>query len=408
MIDALLTGYLASYLTDWLNLLLRFLHVVTAIAWIGASFYFIWLDNALEEPPQWKREKGIKGDLWSIHGGGFYEIAKYRLAPEVMPKTLHWFKWEAYSTWITGILLLTLMYYVGADSYLIDPGKAELTQWQAIGIGVGTLLGGFLIYEAAVRSPLVNNGLIFGLTMLAVITLIAWALNQVFGARAAYIHVGALIGTCMAANVMIGIMPAQRALVDAVKRGVEPDPGPALMAKLRSTHNNYATLPVLFIMLSNHYPITYGHQYGWLILTALALIGAWARHFFNLRHRGIVKPWILVSAFLAFCVLIWLLRPAAPTPLDPSAASLSDAEAIALVQTRCATCHSATPSDEVFTAAPAGVSFDNAEQITRMIDRIEARAVLTHDMPFLNKTDMSDAERALLGEWIARRREQGG
>jgi uncharacterized membrane protein len=395
---------LTAYLSDWLHLLLRFVHVVTAIAWIGASFYFVWLDNSLEEPPQWKKDKGIRGDLWSIHGGGFYEIAKYRLAPEAMPKHLHWFKWEAYSTWISGALLLTLLYYVGAGSYLIDPGKADLSEWQAIAIGIGTLLGGFIIYEAACRSPLVQHGLAFGLTMLLLLTAIAWGLSQLFGDRAAYIHVGALIGTCMAGNVLLGIMPAQRGLVEAVKRGVEPDPKPALMAKLRSTHNNYATLPVLFIMLSNHYPMTYGHEYGWAVLGALALIGAWARHFFNLRHRGIVRPWILISAFLAFCVLIFVLRPEPRATLSSSAPVISDAEAVALVQTRCASCHSRAPSDDVFTVAPSGVLFDSAEQIRRMIDRIEARAVLTHDMPFLNKTGMTDAERAALGAWIAAQR----
>ncbi|GGB92293.1 membrane protein [Marinobacterium zhoushanense] len=401
MIDAQLT----AYLSDWLSLLLRFLHVVTAIAWIGASFYFVWLDNALEEPPKWKKDKGIKGDLWSIHGGGFYEIAKYTLAPEAMPKHLHWFKWEAYSTWITGALLLTLLYYVGANSYLIDPSKADLTPWQAIAIGVGSLLGGFLIYEAAVRSPLINHGLTFGLVMLVLVTLFAWGLNQLFGARAAYIHVGALIGSCMAGNVLLGIMPAQRGLVEAVKRGVEPDPKPALIAKLRSTHNNYATLPVLFIMLSNHYPMTYGHEYGWLILGALALIGGWARHFFNLRHRGIVKPWILVSALLAFCVLLILVRPA-PVAISNSGEALTNTEAVALVQKRCATCHSATPTDKVFTAAPSGIIFDREDQVRGLIDRIEARAVLTHDMPFMNKTGMTDEERAKLGGWIARQRQQ--
>lgn len=395
-----------AYLSDWLHLLLRFLHVVTAIAWIGASFYFVWLDNSLEEPPEWKKKKGIRGDLWSIHGGGFYEIAKYQLAPESMPKHLHWFKWEAYSTWITGALLLTLLYYVGASSYLIDPTKAALSEWQAIGIGVATLLGGFLIYEAACRSPLVNHGLAFGVVMLVLITLIAFGLSQVFGDRAAYIHVGAVIGTCMAGNVMLGIMPAQRGLVDAVKRGVQPDPKPALMAKLRSTHNNYATLPVLFIMLSNHYPMTYGHEYGWLILGALALIGAWARHFFNLRHRGIVKPWILISAFLAFCVLILVVRPAPRVLPEQTGSVISDAQAVALVQTRCSSCHSATPSDDVFTAAPSGVMFDSAEQIVRMMDRIEARAIMTHDMPFLNKTGMTDEERAQLGAWIVSKREE--
>jgi len=401
-------SYLIAYVGDWLHLLLRFVHVITAIAWIGASFYFIWLDNSLEAPPQWKKDKGIKGELWSIHGGGFYEIAKYQLAPEQLPRQLHWFKWEAYSTWISGLLLLSLLYYVGADSYLIDPAKAALSSWLAIAIGIGTLLGGWLLYEAACRTPLVNRGLAFGLVMLALLTLITWALGQLFSDRGAYIHVGALIGTCMTANVLTAIIPAQRRLVEAVEQGRAPDPLPALRAKLRSTHNNYATLPVLFIMLSNHYPMTYGHPYGWAILAGLALIGAWARHFFNLRHRGVFRPMVLISAFLAFCVLVWLVRPQPPALAGAAAeAPLTDAGALALVQSRCGSCHSASPSDQVFTVAPAGVMLDRQDQLLRLKDRIEARAVLTHDMPFMNKTGMTDDERAQLGRWIQARR-QGG
>lgn len=387
------------YLIDWISLILRFLHVVTAIAWIGASFYFIWLDNTLQSPPQWKKDKGISGDLWAIHGGGFYEVAKYRLAPEQMPETLHWFKWEAYSTWITGFLLLSLIYYVGADAYLIDTSKADISQLSAIAIGLGSILGGVIVYDLACKSPLVNHGLIFGLLMLVLLTLVAFGLGLILSDRGAYIHVGAIIGTCMAANVLVGIMPAQHALVAAVEKGEAPDPKYGINAKLRSTHNNYATLPVLFIMLSSHYPMTYGHEYGWLVLGAIMLIAAWARHFFNLRHKGIVKPFILVSALLAFIALAWIIAPK-PVSLDASSKALSDAEAISLIQQRCRSCHSATPTDELFTTAPAGVIYDTKKQIMNWLPRIHARAVISKDMPFMNKTGMTDKERIALADWL--------
>ncbi|WP_028468219.1 urate hydroxylase PuuD [Neptunomonas japonica] len=387
------------YLIDWISLILRFLHVVTAIAWIGASFYFIWLDNTLQSPAQWKKDKGISGDLWAIHGGGFYEVAKYRLAPEQMPETLHWFKWEAYSTWITGFLLLSLIYYVGADAYLIDTSKADISQLSAIAIGLGSILGGVIIYDLACKSPLVNHGLIFGLVMLVLLTLVAFALGLVLSDRGTYIHVGAIIGTSMAANVLVGIMPAQRALVAAVEKGEAPDPKYGMNAKLRSTHNNYATLPVLFIMLSSHYPMTYGHEYGWLVLGAIMLIAAWARHFFNLRHKGIVKPFILVSALLAFIALAWVIAPK-PVSLDPSSKALSNSEAVSLIQQRCRSCHSATPTDELFTTAPAGVIYDTEKQIMKWLPRIHARAVISKDMPFMNKTGMTDKERIALADWL--------
>ena len=392
------------YLYDWLNLVVRLLHVVTAIAWIGASFYFIWLDNSLEEPPQWKKDKGIKGDLWSIHGGGIYEVAKYQLSPEKMPKQLHWFKWEAYSTWITGILLLTLIYYVGASSYMIDPSKADLAPWQAIGLGIGSIVVGLLIYELLCRTPLVDKELLFGLILLGVIALIAWFLSQYIGDRAAYIHIGALIGTCMAANVFTTIIPSQKALVGAIEKGESPDPVYGLNAKRRSTHNNYATIPVLFIMLSNHSPMTYGHEYGWAILTALIVIGAWARHFFNLRHKGIVKPSILITAVLAFIVLVLIARPAPLAQMEIGDAQLSDNQAFAIVMERCATCHSRSPTDDVFVVSPGGVFLESGTDIVRLLDRIEARSIQTHDMPFLNKTQMTLEERALLADWIKRKK----
>ena len=388
------------YLNDWVSLLLRFLHVVTAIAWIGASFYFIWLDNTLQTPPKWKQDKGVSGDLWAIHGGGFYEVAKYRLAPEQMPDTLHWFKWEAYSTWITGFLLLILIYYIGADAYLIDPNKVDLSQTTAILISLTILAGGWIIYEAACRSPLIQSGLGFGLVMLVLLTLLAWGLDHIFSDRAAYLHIGALIGTCMAANVLTVIMPSQRALVAAVEKGETPDPRFGLNAKRRSVHNNYATLPVLFIMLSNHYPMTYGHEYGWLVLGCIILITAWARHFFNLRHQGVVKPWILISAFVAFAALAWVLMPQ-PTAQNTTTERLSDRQAIALIKDKCASCHSQAPSDDVFTVAPAGVTYDTEQEILNWLPRIQARVVISKDMPFMNKTQMTELQRSQLADWIA-------
>ncbi|WP_028293015.1 urate hydroxylase PuuD [Oceanobacter kriegii] len=400
-----------AYLVDWLHLLIRFLHVLTAIAWIGASFYFVWLDNSLEKPPQWKIDKGIKGDLWAVHGGGFYEVAKYQNTPEQLPKTLHWFKWEAYSTWLTGMALLIVVFYVGAQSYLIDSTKADLTSWQAIGIGVGSLLAGFAVYEGACRTPLIKHNLAFGLVMLALVTFMAWALSQVLGDRAAYIHVGALIGTCMAGNVFNTIMPSQRVMVEAAAKGETPDPYYGNKAKLRSTHNNYATIPVLFIMLSNHFPMTYGHEYGWLILGALALVGAWARHFFNLRHHGKVKPMIIVSALVAFFAIAFIAMPSnvlssgksADLQAGTQASALprvTDVQALNIVGQHCTACHSATPTDDIFKVSPGGVMFDNLDQIKAMKDRILARAVHTHDMPFMNKTGMTEEEREVLGRWL--------
>lgn len=390
------------YINEWLNLVIRFAHLITGIAWVGASFYFVWLDNHLQTPPQEKADKGIGGDLWAIHGGGFYEVAKYKLAPPKMPATLHWFKWEAYTTWITGFLLLSLMFYVGAESYLIDKRVADLTQWQAIGLGLGSIVVGVGIYELLVRTKLRNHGIILGLILFVVATALSYGLTQVFSARGAYMHMGAIIGTIMAGNVFFGIMPSQRALVKAVEEGKSPDPAYGLNAKVRSTHNTYTTLPIIFIMISNHYPMTFNHSANWLVLMAIILITAAVRQYFVLRHFGKQKPLILVASVVATVVLAVAI---APRSVEISAEQLkqvvTDSQVTQIIEQRCGTCHAENPTDDIFTIAPAGLVFSNIDTIKQWGPRIQARVIDAKDMPFMNKTEMTDEERNQLALWLA-------
>ena len=386
-----------AYIFEWLNLFFRWFHVIAGVAWIGASFYFVWLDLSLREPPQWKKDKGIKGDLWAIHGGGIYEVAKYNLEPEAMPKKLHWFKWEAYTTWLTGFALMSVMYYWGADQYLIDPSKMELTQLQAIGISLSFLIGSFVFYEALVKSPLQNYPKIFGAILFSALTFAAYALGEIFSDRAAYLHVGALIGTIMAGNVFFGIMPAQRELVRALEAGEKPDSKPAAFAKLRSTHNNYFTLPLLFIMISNHYPMTYGSESAWLVLALISINAAFVRHYFNLKHQDNHQPWILVvGAVMLFAIIGFML----PKPVAMSDVKISDARVLEISQARCASCHAGTPSNASFTTAPAGVLLETESQLLLNKQRI-FQAVQTGYMPLGNMTKMTDAERSEMLQWAA-------
>ncbi len=395
------------YITEWLNLIIRFAHLIVGIAWIGASFYFVWLDNHLEKPPEWKAEKGISGDLWAIHGGGFYEVAKYKLAPPVMPTTLHWFKWEAYTTWITGFLLLSLMFYVGAESYLIDPRVQALTQWQAIALGLGSIVIGVGSYELLVRTKLKDHGLILALILFTIATALSYGLTQVFSARGAYMHMGAILGTIMAGNVFFGIMPSQRALVKAVEDGEIPDSKYGLNAKLRSTHNTYITLPVLFIMISNHYPITYNHSANWLVLMAIIVITAAVRQYFVLRHFGKHKPLVLVGSVVATVVLAYLI---APKTVELSAEQkqqvVSHAQVQQIIENRCSACHSEAPTDDVFTSPQGGVIFSDIASIKQWAPRIQARVIDSKDMPFMNKTQMTDEERLTLSLWLSQMKDK--
>ena len=394
---------------DWVELAVRWFHVVAGVAWIGASFYFIWLDNNLETPPQWKQDKGIKGDLWAVHGGGFYEVAKYRYGPEKMPETLHWFKWEAYTTWISGMLMLSLVYYLGASAYLIDPNVMAMEPAQAITYSLLYIFGGLALYEAACRSPLRHNAMAFAIILAIVLAGFAWGAAQLFSARAAYIHFGALLGTIMAANVFTTIMPGQRKMVAAVTAKQEINPEWGENAKLRSVHNNYFTLPLLFTMISNHYPMTYQHEHGWIILVLISVVLAWVRHYFNLKHQGVKKPSILITGALGFiAIAAWATWPqVSPTSNKQTGNEVAVAnlptvtqeQVVALMDKHCVSCHAAKPTDSMFPVAPVGVKLDSWELITQWQTKIYQRVSITKDMPFLNKSQMTQEERALIATW---------
>ncbi|MGQ7272854.1 urate hydroxylase PuuD [Marinobacter sp. V034] len=397
---------MAAYLSEWLSLIIRWFHVIAGVAWVGASFYFIWLDNHLRKPPEWKVKKGIKGDLWAVHGGGFYEVAKYELGPEEMPPVLHWFKWEAYSTWLSGMALLFTVYYFGSPGYLVDASRADLTPLAAAAIGLGFIGGMLVLYEALIRSPLARNGKAFGLVLFALLVAVDWTLFHIFAGRGAFIHVGAVIGTLMVGNVFLGIMPSQRALVRAVENNETPGPEVARLAaqaKLRSTHNNYLTLPIIFIMISNHYPMFYGHEYGWAVLAAIGFITAFARHFFNLRHRGVYRPSILLIAAIMTVILIGVLAPS-PTsvPATPSGSDtkVTDADIQSLIDTHCTGCHAKVPSSPAFQAPPAGIAFDSLEAVKQHREKVLQAAVNSQYMPLGNMTGMKPEERKMLGRWL--------
>jgi len=394
---------LEAYFVDWFSVIVRWLHLITGIAWIGASLHFAWLDNSLEEPDEDQKAQGIKGDLWAIHGGGIYNFNKYALAPPTWPSVLHWSKWEAYTTWITGTLLMVAVYYLQAQSYLVGSDKWIVDPNVAIAASVGYLLSGMLVYEALVRSPLRHQAMLFAGLLAVFIALQCWLATKLFSDRAAFLHVGALMGTIMAGNVFLGIIPAQKKFVAAVQAGQDPDPAPAAFAKQRSMHNNYFTLPVLFCMISNHYPFLYGHSYNWVILIAIMAITAYARHFFNQRNRGIVDYSILVKAFVAFILLSGALGIERYEQQRTSVAmDVVDGAAFALIDAHCAVCHSQTPTQPGFVVPPAGILMDDRDVILQSADQM-LTAVQTNYMPLGNLTGMTDDERAELVSWLQKK-----
>jgi uncharacterized membrane protein len=381
------------YANEWLDLLVRWLHVVAAIAWIGSSFYFIALDNHLRPPKdEADDERGVGGEAWEIHGGGFYQVQKYRVAPKTLPEPLYWFKWEAYTTWLSGFALLIVLYYFNANTYLIDKSVADLRPWQAIAISVALLVAAWLVYDGLCR--VIPNDVALAAVLLVLVTLAAWGVSHLFSGRAEYIQIGAMLGTMMAGNVFFVIIPAHWELIRAKQAGREPSAAAGLRAKQRSVHNNYLTLPVVFTMISNHFPITYGHSYSWLILVALLVIGAWVRHFFNLRHTGRTAWWIPVTAALAIAAVAVAIRPHGSS--GGTAVPFTRAQAI--VQARCVPCHSAHPTK--VDVAPMGLVLDTPKQIHAQASLIEQVAVTTKVMPLGNETGMTQAERDTLGAWI--------
>jgi uncharacterized membrane protein len=388
---------LDPYVTEWLNLLARWLHVIAGIVWIGSSFYFIALDNHLL-PPRDERdaEAGVGGESWEIHGGGFYQVQKYRVAPRTLPEPLHWFKWEAYTTWLSGFALMIVLYYVNADQYLIDRDVADLSTGVAVAISVALLAAAWVVYDVLCRL-LGSRPLLLAATLLGLVTLASWGIGHLFSGRAVYIQVGAMLGTMMVGNVFFVIIPAHWELVRAKQAGREPDPAANERGKLRSVHNNYLTLPVVFTMISNHFPTTYGHSYAWLILVVLLVIGAWVRHFFNLRHTGRTEWAIPVTAALAIAGLAIVIRPQNESAAGSAAVPFTRVARI--VEQRCEACHSQHPTKVA--KAPKGVTLDTAAQIKEQADAIEQQAVQTKAMPLGNVTKMTGAERDLLGRWIA-------
>ena len=396
-----------AYVLDWLNLLGRWLHLITGIAWIGASFYFVWLDNHLLPLKEGEARADISGELWAVHGGGFYNARKYPMGPDRLPEPLHWFKWEAYTTWMSGFFLLCLVYYVGADAYLIDKQVADLTRGAAILIGLITLGCGWVVYDILCRSPLAENEGRLAAVLAIFVAAVAWGLCHVFSGRGAYLHFGAMLGTIMVANVFFVIIPGQRELVRARAEGRVPDPIHGRRGKQRSVHNTYFTLPVLFAMISNHYAGTYGAPHNWAVLIALSAAGAFIRTWFVARHKahaGSPAPaWPLAAGLALLVAVIIVLAPKqaidVPKQLKSDQPPLDYKHVQAVFAQRCASCHAAAPTQPGFPAAPKGVMLDTPERILAQTTQIRQQ-LQTRAMPIGNLTQMTEEERTRIIAWI--------
>lgn len=385
-----------AHLMEWLNIVIRVMHITFGIAWIGASFYFVFLENALNRTEGVRDE--LAGNLWAVHGGGFYYLEKYKVAPQTMPKHLHWFKYEAYFTWVSGICLLLVVYYFNASALLIDKNVLNISTGQGIALGLGSFVLAWVLYDLLCKSPLAKNKTALALTGFLLLVAFAWGYSHLFNSRAAYIHFGAMIGSLMVGNVFFVIIPSQKAMVKAAKEGTCLNPQLGKNALARSLHNNYFTLPVLFVMVSNHFPSTFGYQYPWLILAIISLGAAGVKHYLNLREKKQQSVWVLPVSILILLSACFISAP----PLNPNACKtqVSFAEANAIIQRRCVACHSSRPTDDVYKTAPNGVMYDTPDEIFKKKDLILQRVVLTKTMPQNNKTNMTEAERDLLRCWI--------
>ncbi len=386
----------SAYLAEWANLLLRWLHLIAGMAWIGASFYFMGLDQSLE--PAKDGNPRIRGEQWSIHGGGFYHKQKYIEGPAELPAHLHWSKWEAYWTWISGFSLFVLMYWGQANTYLIDPDVADLAPWEAIAISAGMLVLGWVIYDLICRTPLGDDGMAMAIIGIVGLAVTAYVATRIFSGRGAYLQVGAMIGTIMAANVMMVIMPGQRKMVAAVAAGTAIDPKWGGMGKQRSVHNNYTTLPVIFLMISPHYPMFWQHPKAWLLLVAMALAGALVRQFFNLRHQGMQVYDFWLGGTVAVVLVAVFIAP--PAPAAPTGDAPAFAEVQAIVQQRCVECHQPRPTNASFSAPPKGVVLHTPSRIQRQATAW-ANQVRSEAMPPNNATGITPEERGRMLAWVA-------
>lgn len=390
-----------AHLLEFLGLLVRWLHVIAGIAWIGSSFYFIWLDNSLEPPPLGSdaAKKGVAGELWAVHGGGFYNPQKYAVAPAALPPHLHWFKWEAYTTWLSGTALLVLVYWLRTQAMMIDVSVRALSPWQAVGIGAASMAGSWIFYDLLCRSPLGRRDGLLGAVVFAFVTALSWGLAHLLGGRAMFLHVGTAIGTIMAANVFFVIIPGQKRMVAAMRAGHAPDPRDGRRAKQRSVHNNYFTLPVLLIMVSNHYASTYAHPFNWAMLMFLAAAGVLIRHFFNLKHKGVYAWHYPASGAVLLGLVAWWTAPRLP-PLPPVAGEVNFNRVRSIIGQRCVACHSPAPTFPGIAVPQAGVLLHLPAGILQNAQRLYQQVAVTRLMPLGNATQMTDEERAVIAAWI--------
>ena len=402
-----------DYFWMWSEFLVRWLHVVAGIAWIGSSFYFIALDLSLK--PAKQLPEGAHGEAWQVHGGGFYNMVKYLVAPARMPDELTWFKWEAYTTWLSGFALLTIIYYAGTGLYLIDAEILDLEPWQAVAISVGGIAGGWLAYDGLCRSPMGRDTRGLVIAGFVFIVALAWAYTEIFSARGAFVQIGVTIGTIMVANVAMVIIPGQKKVVAALIKGDEPDPQHGIRAKQRSLHNNYLTLPVVFVMIGGHYPAVFATTYSWVILACVLVIGGLVRHFFNTRHKGDPAPWwTWIAAAALMLGAIFLSHAGAPTYDEEAYAEYEFGKgaelhvaAVELVTERCAICHAGVPQWDGMHFAPKGVVLETESDILRQVDEIYWQVAVSHAMPPGNVIWVENEERAMLANWRAMLRADG-
>jgi uncharacterized membrane protein len=387
------------FLGEWVNLLLRWFHMIVGIGWIGTSFYFMALDFGLDAKE--RKSEGVYGTAWQVHGGGFYHVEKFTVAPPQLPAHLHWFKWDAYLTWMTGFGLLIVQYYLHAKSYLIDPSVMPLETWEAVAISVVSLLAGWAVYEALCRSPLGRNTIVLGALVFALILIVSVLYTKVFSARGAFLHVGAFVGTIMAFNVFMIIIPNQRKMVAQLLAGQVPDARYGAIGKQRSTHNNYLTLPVLVMMVSPHYPFLSAHPQSWLVVALIIVSGALIRHYINRVDAGdewTTFGWAAPVAILAILGAIWLTAPRAPAA---GGGAVSDADMLAMTAKHCTMCHARKPTHESFQEAPKNVTLESIGDIRKYAPLILTQTVQNKAMPLGNQTGMTEDERQKIGAWIA-------